>query len=249
MSMRIHKALGYAFTDLETSVDGEIIDKRINPDSILLNEEAFDDRFTSTKEALLDYQNFLTSSRAVRPDMDITILRNIQNHGEYFSFPSTVTHEPEFAFPEVLMVTPVSCYKEWLRKDDAIDYVEASLLPDPSTPLKNIHWSGFYPFSTGYINRETGEEYNSYDALDFIRALNSVQDKSFLTDWRSLPTDRYDALMYASGKLGIDNYLTAMEVVVPEVPNDVINLATWSELVPNDRYFRDMRPVSYTYWS
>ena len=242
MGSRIHKIMGYGLDDLETVKTDKIIDSRINSNSILLDEDAFSEKYSSVRDALEDYKVYLKANKD-RGHMDSS--REIDKF-EDSNFFNMVTHVLEGGLKRVLCITPLSPLSTygWRRVDDSIDYAEASLLRDPSKPTVKTFANGFYPFNANYSDKRTGAPLDSYIATSFIRSVNRIKSSK-------KKDEEYDSsiLSYNAEQLGYASSKEALDFTVARPPADIVSLATWGGLFTAPLHLFDLKPLVYTYWS
>jgi hypothetical protein len=233
--------MGYGLDDLETAKRGKIIDPRINTTSILLDEDAFDKKYNTVREALEDYKEFLKNNKE-RNGLDSS--REVDKF-EDSNFFNMVTHVSEGGLKSVLCITPLSSLSTygWRRVDDSMDYAEASLLRNPLKPTVKTFTSGFYPFNASYSDKRTGASLESYTAISLIRAANRIKSARKEEDRDPYMFD------YFAKELGFASSKEATDFMVPRPPADIISLATWGELFTAPLHAFDLKPMIYTYWS
>ncbi|MFB7858892.1 hypothetical protein [Rhodococcus qingshengii] len=219
MGIRISKVMGYGLSDVVTDDSGNIADPRINTNSPLL----------SGKASLSAYQSFL--------DNRIDMLAAAQEKMFLQDLPENImgralTWDSEHGIPDVLVLTPIADLAKWNRYDDPLDYEEYWSSHTDMDPYFRVLRQGIYPY-TMYMDRITGERtHNSYCSW---RAISKSENEKLRILW--------------AHSLGYSSVDEVNDRVVPEVPDEIRNLAEFGELFTDDDVWKQLRPMIYTYFS
>jgi len=221
MGIRIQRILGYGLTDLAAEDE----DERINWDSWLLTGEGV--------PTLADYLAWLEKREADPPwpTLDQLCLRD---HREpKADLYDCRAYSREFGLPEVLVLRPFGqC--DWYRYDDPIDYVQETwLTSQPQTSHVEVIPAGLYPW-VGYMDDRTGKTLPAA-IMHWVRARNGNRPPHVLETFAKAA--------------GLSGHEEAQAHVVPEVPQEVCDIAAFAALFTDDTVWRQLRPVLYTYWS
>lgn len=227
MGIRVNKVLGYGLTDVSYDTEKwEFDDPRINGESPLLTYDYsvdHNDEYRAwVKENSTD--SFTESWWWADKDKD-----RKRRYADREDVRDCVVHQSEYGLPNVLLIRPFG-YTDWHRRDDSIDYIEASAnyangdcdhVRDP-----------IYPFS-GYMDTRTGERIKA-DIMPWVRAKND---------------NREDSLDRLAQLGGFADHADALAHCAPHVPEPIQNIARYGKLFTSDDVFWQLRPILYTYWS
>lgn len=244
MGIRIRKQIGYALTDVSSVEE----DSRLNADSILLNWEKFSDAFDSSDDALKDYLRFIQVNDLCDIGESTSQYEAILEKGRSRSIEDCVVHFSEYQETRrIMLFIPYLYLKEWSRYDDMLDYVEASLKPDPTEVVVEELKGGIYPYSGSYVDKRTGKtpggRFGSYKIMDLIRYVNDCKDKGIK------PSTNEVRFVETLKELNLSSFEEFQEFIVPEVPQGIINVIKWGKVFTDEKYIYDLKPILYTYWS
>ena len=228
MGIRIHKVLGYGLTDLAPK------DPRISWESPLLSGEASASEYYSWLEA-----RRVASPGTFRFSMDWAMLRN-DGAAACGIWPWAV-HDDEYGMPEVLVVRPAT-QKDWFRYDDTIDYMTESY-PWSEDSQKNhvqVYKHGPFPFNGAYMDARDGRKLPD-TVFPWWQLVNSKASPGKMKS-------RFDALDLFAREMGFAGHDEAEANVVPEVPDEIRDLAEFGRLFPDPATWLQLRPLLYTWW-
>jgi hypothetical protein len=228
MGIRIHRVLGYGLTDLVPK------DPRVNWDSPLLAGEA----------SARDYYSWLEARREASPEtfrfsMDWAMLRH--DGAEACGRWPWAVHDSEYGLPEVLVVRPATM-TDWSRYDDTIDYMTETYpwREDSQSNHVQVFAHGPFPFNGSYMDKRDGRRLPDL-VFPWWQIQNSRQ--------RDPDQDALGALDVFSLEMGFAGHAEAKENIVPEVPDEIRDLAEFGQLFTKPDVWLQLRPVLYTYWS
>lgn len=227
MGIRLHKYLGYGLLDVKTKEES-LADNRFNPKSSLLEHEPGSNE---------DYLAWLEDNGSEDNFLDRWALRDKgKSKGRKRYLEDCFAFNPEFGMPEVFVMQPIGC-ENWSRYDDIIDYMqEPSLSPkDNYRGHVKTFADGLYPFNSKYMDRISGEKLSNR-AVDWHWAKNSETPDLYHLD-------------SISKELGYADYVEALDMIAPYVPDEIRDIARFCELFTNEKTVLDLRPMLYTYWS
>ena len=244
MGIRIRKQIGYALTDVSSIEE----DPRLNVDSVLLDGEKFYDTFNSSDDALRDYLRFIQVNDLCDVGESVSQYEAILEKGRSPSLENCVVHFREHSETrKIMLFIPYLYLREWSRYDDMLDYVEASLKPDPTEVVVEELRGGIYPYSGSYVDKRTGKtpggRFGSYKIMDLIRYINDCKDKGIKPS--TLELGHVETLK----ELNLSSFEEFQEFIVPEIPSGIINVIKWGKVFTDEKYIYDLKPILYTYWS
>jgi len=220
VGIRVHKVLGYGIKDL-TGIN----DPRIN-------QTALEDIYNRTKEDFIKFLKKQKKSGVLGKstkskwnpnifEIDITISFLEKSDWEPCD---SVAYDSEGKLSTIVFIPP-SCYEEWFRYDDMIDYVENMLvLKKPRTSAKIIN-KPLYPYLS-WMDKNTGLPLNTEEKdAAFIVARFSDKNMAFEDKLWSEVADK----------------------MVPMVPLCVRQYLEFAGIFSLD-HIKDLRPILYTYW-
>jgi hypothetical protein len=243
MSLRLNKALGYALTDL---VDN---DPRINQDSPLLFCSRFEDEGFAVP-TLDSYAAWLEEKAAAGDGgfgtrSEAKLLRNARSLRLHrLELTDAVVHQNESGPETLVLIPPVSLHR-WCRADDAIDYIEASLLPGDTGRGNSLVAleRGIGGYAGRFMDID-GTELNEHARhFIFFAGQGMPEDELDSIASRTKPADLTD------DRYPYANAAEARERIVPLVPSDLRRLAEYGQLFTSDDVWKQLRPVLYTYWA
>jgi len=253
MGIRIHNVLGYGLVDVKNH-DGEIIDNRFNPDSVIFASYD-DDRYSydAYKQHIETIFNEKKSDGDLAIDLYMT-MSALQNGKLEIEFGRTITYDGEFGLADVICFTPLSHINEWYQYDNTVDYYLHSLLRDKgfiesTTCNDSMSWCQtmnfpFYPYS-GYIDKTTGEAPSGINGLiDHYRSLEAFKD-TINDQTRNKKLE--DTLTDILGKLGCEKHWN--EKYTPAIPHELVELLRFGKVFRDDSTIWQLQPMIYSYWS
>jgi hypothetical protein len=234
MGIRVNKFLGYGLTDL---TPGYRSDPRINWDSPLLL--CSDEKMPTAG----DYFTWLEARREAAGDkfsfsLDWALLR----HDEERRGPDLydcAAYEHEYGLKEVLALRPVT-KDDWARSDDDLDYMEETY-PWSERSQQNrvqVYEHGPFPFNGSYMDKRDGRRLSDV-VFPWWQMQNGTRDREF----------REQAADLFAVQMGFTGHAEAAENVVPEVPEEIRDLAEFGRLFTHAGVWRQLRPLIYVYWS
>lgn len=233
MGIRVHKVLGWGLTDLDK---GYQADPRVNWASPLLGH---DDKMPGASE----YWHWLEAWREAAGDkfsfsLDWALLRHDEKRREKDLY-GCVVYEHEYGLPEVLVIRPVT-KDDWSRFDDDIDYMTETY-PWSADSQKNrvqVFDHPPFPFNGFYMDKRDGRKLP--DAVfPWWQLQNGTRDREF----------REQAADLFAREMGFAGHAEAAENVVPQVPEEIRDLAEFGQLFTHAGTWRQLRPLLYTYWA
>jgi hypothetical protein len=232
MGIRVTKFLGYGLTDVAHDDNDRLVDSRINRDSCLLNWEP---------PSIDEFEAWLKDNSCADASLDRWYLRD-RRRGEQPArrrerhLDDCLAYNPEFGLGNVLVLQPLAMH-DWTRYDDPIDWVEESYLSDPPQANRaQVLRYGLYPYMAQYMDSRTGERLPNDQTMTWVRSLTS--------DFYDL----YDQDEMARG-LGFDDHAQALELIAPNVPAEIRDIARFCELFTIDDVWKQLRPMLYVYWA
>lgn len=240
MGIRIKKLIGYGLSDVKTE-KMKCIDDRINPKNMFF-EWDFGEGEVATNQEYIKHVKKLNHERSEAKDY---LSQNLDiawgaSENEKFNIWDAYDWNPEFGLPNILLLRPITNYS-WYRYDDDIDYVEETYLTNEGQVCRyEILQHGIYPY-LGYMDKDSGERLEDYRVRWVI-----------WNETKSSPPHDENLLKIktaASIALGYESYKEALEQVVPIVPQEIKDLAEFTNLFTNDEVWKQLRPMLYIYWS
>ena len=263
MPPRLHKVIGYALTDLNTTPNPDyqgllsIDDPRINPASPLLSWDDDDDDDDDDDEpqapSLTGYAAWL-KDECSQPDHPLRflarmesrlVLSSLERRQHHFDIGHTVVHRPETGLPGALVLIPPAWLHQFYRSDDAMDMAEWRLRPKPGdlSPTLAVLSAGVGINSTRFMDKDG--TLLSEAAAEFVFYAGE-----------GMPEDELDRIareIRPAGELdGSGIYQDADDArsrIVPHVPMDLRRLAEYGQLFTREDTWKTLRPVVYTFWA
>ncbi|MER6605817.1 hypothetical protein ABT282_07840 [Streptomyces sp. NPDC000927] len=229
MGIRIHKVLGYGLTNVRT-VDGEIEDQRINPDSHFLTDSIPSHKYQ-------DYLADLADAGDESAELELDLLDMAPSKEADTSH--LCTWGKVSNAPHILLVQPVG-FPRWRRHDDPIDYEQEVLREDHPSPNVTRTVSGIHPFSAQYMDVRTGEKLAGETVMTWHRF---QEGKHSDEDLRQRILDKI-----AQG-LGYKDHAEAESLIAPMVPEEVRRVCAWGQIFTKPEVCFELRPMIYTYWA
>jgi hypothetical protein len=147
-------------------------------------------------------------------------------------------HDGEYGLPNVLCIIPSVMQKQWVRYDDAIDYVEENerWRADVDVNHVKVIQGGFHPWNGLYIDSRTGE-WAGKDSLGaaFFRSTNDKTDQKTLN--------------FLAKNCGFKSAAEAKKYMVPLVPQSVRCLCEYTKIFTAPKVVFQLKPILYVYWS
>ena len=160
--------------------------------------------------------------------------------------PDCCAYAGEYGLPSVLVLRPVHA-TDWVRYNDAIDYAEEALLRqrlgkdagDETMACRvELLEYGFYPYHNFYMDARSGRALGR-EALMWRRTHNASVKVKF----------KEQVLDDIARALGFADDADAQAHIVPAVPEDIRDLALYTELFTDESVYLQLRPMLYTHWS
>lgn len=257
MGYRINRRLGFGFADIKVNKKtAEIRDSRFNPD--------FDQK--KLWKPISRYADYLTEQYGDVPsfgaDADTSILDAplslafmdkafIDNNPKrlkdgFNNVCLLMTGEEDLmgASEGIILFQPLSDYKDWSRKDDAIDYAEATEMTlrgdDAMSTQVNPLTLAPYPYEGSYISLK---DYSKVDSQSWNLIRNYLQMENTPLE------ERYKVADAVSEKLGFKNYKEAKKFVVPKVPDEIRNITKYLNVFNDESTYLHLKPMVVTYWA
>jgi len=230
--MGLIKAMGYGLRGLELNKSSEIVDSRINTESLLLDYDREDDATV---------RNFVRSTlKQGQSESDLdAILKGW--HWGHVDPESTdpfeaVQHFPESPVEDTLILRPVG-EEGWTRRNSLMDvYIDQANGHEGEDHVSLLR-GGIYPYENRFMDTETFTQVNWDIIGEWIRSVNN-DDSSF--------TEMF--AQEAAKELGWGN-LTNEDLkkrIVPMPPPEIIQLAEFGKLFTNPETVYELRPMIVT---
>jgi len=237
MGIRIHKILGYGWTDFK----GWDKDPRINP----LNSDmdsTWDDFFKWAKKLHAELTAGKKDDETFRDDRVFSLILLIKMQDALKKKTSvlydSVYYDDEFGDPNVIVFTIP--WNKWNRYDDTLDYYEYYGQYDEMKPKTVLLNRPIYPYES-WVDVD-GRELDHRKKETFLQ-LKTLE--MFLKNKKDIPKLRHSV----ATDLGYRDYEEALKKVVPIVPQDIFILNQYLRIIKNDSDVRTLKPMIYTYWS
>lgn len=246
MSYRLHKTLGYGFTDLKTDKQGHICDERINSSSFILDFDIYMDTYEDNTEAFDDYIAFIKNNN-LKTDLDsVRFLEEAKTNK--IPVDNVLTYNFEYGLDSVLCITPFSQLHRsdpWKRSGNTLDSYEAQLTKGQKwdEPVLELVPGGIYPFLGIYVDKRTWRSIRITEVDSWNRVNQECEEIGHVPDYMEPKMNE------AAKKAGFETWQEARENLVEAPPNDIVNLIRWSGLLTDEKYLLDVKPMLYTYWS
>ena len=221
--------MGYGLTDVQ-SEDYSINDPRFNEESVVFyeNEDNFsiDDYFEFLKKKAEEDK----ANNAHSTYFDIFMKDNAQRNYEIYN---GYSYNGEYGLDNVIVFRPITM-SSWERYDDPIDYVMETYSDKNNSQINHVTVFDrpLYPFEN-YMNCHTGEKIK--DAHRYMFHLRNETKSDELIQW-------------ALNNLGFDDVETALNTIVPWVPESVTALLEYGKVFKDPDTWKQLRPMVYTYW-
>jgi hypothetical protein len=228
MGIRVHKVLGYGLTDLALK------DPRVNWDSPLLAGEASAREYYAWLEARRE-----ASPETFRYSLDWALLRH--DGAEACGVWPWAVHDAEYGLPGVMVVRP-PCQTDWFRYDDPIDYMTETYpwSERSQTAHVQVYRHGPFPFNGFYMDARDGRRLPDL-VFPWWQIMNTKVRPEKLED-------TFGALDMFAREMGFAGQEEAKANVVPEVPEEIRDLAEFGRLFPDSGTWLQLRPLLYTWW-
>lgn len=253
MGNSFNKMIGYALTDVNVK-NYKIVDKRINPNSLFVNDEVYMEKNDLAKKEnttlLEQYYDHLVNKENNSDEnnrlygLDRMYISDLLSKNEKHVYWNNYVHMNLERLPNTLCVLTFEGFGNgWSRRNDILDSYDDLPDIDDDANIKYLR-NGIYPFSSEYVDKLTGEKMvNSYDVLFFVRAKNDLKDSKKL----DIDSNQAKMELYANN-LGM-TVEEACERIVPAIPHDIKTIVEWGELFTDKKYVNDLKPVLIKYWS
>lgn len=238
MDIRVHKALGYGLTDLKEA------DERINWDAPLLDYGALSghaynlwlsDKYNESKR--------LTGKSWVPFSLDFAMLRGEPELLRKDLRDACLTYETEGGMPQVMVLAPLGV-SGWSRFDDPIDYMTETYLGHGQEHHFEVFGHGIHPFNGVYMDARTGDKL-PHSVLTWIRVKTSMESRG-----EKLSADKLAALdEIVRDETPFTSWAEAEKYTVPQVPEEIRDIAEFGQLFTDPLTWVQLRPVLYTYWA
>lgn len=222
MGIRIHKMLGYGFSDIKHKKYA-ITDDRFKKNA-LINMYEYPKEWCSK-----NYIKWLKSKKF--KDFDNRLEIKEVEELEDFNLGECLIYQGEYGLPEVFLVIPPEYKKMWYRYDDIIDYYDASISKKCTNWYKKLIY-GIYPYIVGHIDTRNGKEVK--DGRTYIAA-KGTKNLKHIEAWAK-------SCGFKSS-IECDKYLRC------EVPKSIQLLCQFCDLFKNRKTAWQLEPMIYTYWS
>lgn len=182
MGIRVHKCLGYGFTDFKGNFDPRL-SKQLN--------EILEENEDNTTQHFVDYIK-RDDIRLPLKQMVIDNIEKYEHHKESYDY---VVHDDEFGIENIILFIPPGELKTWHRYDNCIDYHEETELHNQENHVEIIP-NGIYPFNGTYCHIETNEQFSAYQYGIFKKLKEAGQDLPDSIDFEKLIIKKPEALVY-----------------------------------------------------
>jgi hypothetical protein len=157
---------------------------------------------------------------------------------EHWSPRSNFFHDGEYGMPNVLCIIPAVLQKQWLRYDDAIDYVEESenWRADVDVSHVKVIQGGLYPWNGLYMDIRTGESAGQMGmGAFFFRSLDNESSSGTLKN--------------IAKNCGFKSVTEAKKYMAPLVPGCIRYLCEYANVFTTPEVVFQLKPMLYVYWS
>jgi len=158
VGIRIHKALGYALTDVKCK-DHEIIDDRFNPKGYMHQRFDEDEEEKFTLDGYIEFCKVICDGKIQGESFSALIeyqacerLKEWQDSYRWSPY-NTIIHDTEGGLSNVCLIIPPGNFKDWRRYDDLIDYHEEKETQKDLIPRVLDISKGIYPYEV-FRNKE-----------------------------------------------------------------------------------------------
>lgn len=236
MSYKIHKALGYGLTGLITE-DNKLADPFINLDAPGIKWSEEDE---NGKWSYAAWQEYLLAN----PNPDSGMLRVLANFNRRQGKDDSnllrhVVYNSEGGDPGTILIIPPGLYEQNYRFNSIIDRHESVVRQGESMkPLIDVLPSGISPW-------------NGWTRTDTMETLEG--DAKFIMDWIYLEANEDEKRGGYKALTKLLDYPyspeTMASIIKPEIPVAVKAFADWIGLFNDEKAWKYLRPMIYTYWS
>lgn len=242
MGIRIHKMCGYGLTDVveddpRINYKSPIFTYEIGGDDALRDFVKFSTSRTLTAPTLLDYQ-------FVQQQLDRT--DKIPYREKYDIQDCVEWGTEDGGLQNVLCLRPVTS-NDWRRGDDMLDWLDETYVHGSNDTLAStlkVLPHGIYPYSGLYMDKRTGKRVMGHEVMTWVRAWTNIE-KDQQEEMLAKDPSVLDEITTTFGMTSVE----AHENIVPEVPDEIRNLAEFLELFTDENTWKDLRPMMYNWWS
>jgi hypothetical protein len=141
----------------------------------------------------------------------------------------------------VLVVRPAT-KTDWFRYDDTIDYMTETYpwREDSQSSHVQVYKHGPFPFNGSYMDARDGRR-----LPDLVFPWWQIQNSKVRPDELE---NTFGALEIFALEMGFAGHEEAKVNVVPEVPDEIRDLAEFGHLFPDPGTWLQLRPLLYTWW-
>lgn len=236
MGTRIHKALGYGLTDVETK-EHRIVDDRFNSFSVINFEDC---EYAEERWTFQGYAEWLQKHESTMEEKDFDRfmlhleIKQINEEKSRNYLDRCFIHMTEFLDPKVLCCIPASSINDWYRFDSTLDYYEERKR-DSLEPRVEVMDDPIYPY-LNYWDCRDGRKIDAEFSFAFRRLINS----GYKFD------DGTDKLAQICG---FEDSQDCLDHMKPIVPCNLRWLLEYSKIFKDtDSTILEFRPMIYTYW-
>ena len=258
--MIINKVMGYGLGNIQYDPVTHLInDPRINNEvlsAIQNRDEKYSDtafsEFLEERVAKLQAHDlfYQYSSDILMAYYGSKIIRNDKKKG--FKIADGVIYNAKSADPNTLILVPYSNHDTWIRRHDAIDYAEHSILPYDSlksryNPTVNLLPDPLYPYDL-FMDTFSGKTLtpNQHVAVGNYRQLELVLLRpEFNEEMKAHAHAKMEEEVVKAGFRTISEF---KKYCAPVIPDEIEDFLEMSGLFNYNRVVYQLRPMVMTYW-
>lgn len=258
--MIINKVMGYGLGDIQYDPETHLInDPRINTEvlsAIQNRDEKYSDtafsEFLSERVDNLKAEDLFHqySADILMAHFASKVITEDKQKG--FKIADGVIYDAESADPHTLILVPYSNHKEWIRRHDAIDYAEHSLLPYESNesrynPIVRQLSDPLYPYDI-FMDTFTGRTLTNeqHVAVKQYRQLELVLLRPEFNE--DMKVHAHDKMKEEVVKAGFRTISEFKKYCAPVIPDEIEDFLEMSGLFNYSRVVYQLRPMIMTYW-